>query len=325
MSTQQRWEFLLRYAVRAPSSHNSQPWRFRVAEDGRLHVHADRSRALPVVDPAGRELVMSCGAAVAHLRVALRHLGHAGDVVPFPDPLAPDLLATVGFGPPHVPSVADDLLFEAIGTRSTHRGPFEGRDLPSPTLTELVGEAERFGATVAVLTGDDQVRVAALVGEGDQIQFGDSRFRRELAAWIRPNHTRRLDGIRGAALGLGGLASLLAPTIVATFDTGASQAKKDEQLALRAPALLVVSSPGDTPSDWLSAGQAVAMLLLRATCQGLAASFLNQPIETPALRDRLRALVGGDDYPQLLLRVGYAPADLDSLRRPVSDVLAGRG
>src|SRR5688572_13583665 len=82
---EQIWEFLLRYAVRAPSGHNTQPWRFRIT-DGRVHLYADSSRSLPVVDPEGRELVMSCGAALAHLTVALRHFGYAGDVSPFPDP-----------------------------------------------------------------------------------------------------------------------------------------------------------------------------------------------------------------------------------------------
>ncbi|HZA73546.1 MAG TPA: hypothetical protein VE476_11620, partial [Propionibacteriaceae bacterium] len=90
-TAEQIWQFLLRYAVRAPSGHNTQPWRFDIAE-GRLHLYADRSRALPVVDPEDRALVMSCGAALAHLTVALRHFGYAGDVSPYPDPDDPDLL-----------------------------------------------------------------------------------------------------------------------------------------------------------------------------------------------------------------------------------------
>jgi hypothetical protein len=316
------WEFLLRDAVRAPSRHNTQPWRFHIADD-HLHLYADRSRALPVVDPGDRELVMSCGAALAHVTVALRHFGYAGEVAALPEPADRDLLATLGLGRAHTPRPGDHQLFEAIDNRHTHRAAFETRTIPDAVLTQLGRDTRRAGATLHVFTGDEAPAViATLVGEGDRAQFDDAGFRRELAAWIRPNRTRRPDGMPGYAFGTSDLPSLLGPTMVATFNTGASQAKKDEQLALTAPALLVLTTAGDIPSDWLMAGQAVAVLLLRAAANGLSASFLNQPIEVPALRARLRDLVDTDRCPQLLLRIGYpATADRPTPRRTVADVL----
>ena len=320
-TAEQIWQFLLRYAVRAPSGHNTQPWRFGIAE-GRLRLYADRSRALPVVDPEDRALVMSCGAALAHLTVALRHFGYAGDVSPYPDPDDPDLLATVGLGQAHTPRPGDHQLFEAIDNRHTHRASFETRPVPHTLLARLGRDTHRTGAALHVFTGDEpKAAIAALVGEGDRTQFADAGFRRELAAWIRPNRTRRPDGMPGYAFGISDLASVLGPTMIATFNTGAGQARKDEQLALTAPALLVLTTAHDTPSDWLTAGQAVAMLLLRAASHGLAASFLNQPIEVPALRRGLRDLLGGSDSPQLLLRIGYAATDRSTPRRTVTDVL----
>ncbi len=316
---EQIWRFLLRYAVRAPSGHNTQPWRFHIA-DGRLDLYADRTRALPVVDPEDRELVMSCGAALAHLTVTLRHFGYAGRVTAFPDPADHDLLATLQLGQAHTPRPGDHQLFEAIDNRHTHRAAFENRPLPQQILAQLTRDTHPAGATLDVFTGDEKAAIAALVGEGDRAQFNDAGFRRELAAWIRPNRTRRPDGVPGYAFGIGDLASVLGPTMISTFDTGASQAKKDEELALTAPALIVLSTAGDTPSDWLAAGQTVAILLLRAAADGLAASFLNQPIEVPALRGRLRDLVGGGS-PQLLLRIGYATSDRPTPRRTVTDVL----
>ena len=125
----------------------------------------------------------------------------------------------------------------------------------------------------------------------------------------------------GYAFGISDLASILGPTMIATFNTGESQARKDARLALTAPALLVLSTAGDSPSDWLTAGQAVAVLLLRAAAHGLAASFLNQPIEVPALRRRLRDLIDGSDSPQLLLRIGYAAPDRPTPRRTVANVV----
>jgi hypothetical protein len=180
-----------------------------------------------------------------------------------------------------------------------------------------------------VVTGEkDQAAldvIADLVAEGDRAQFADADFRRELAAWMRPNRTRRPDGIPGYALGIADLPSVLAPKLIAAVNTGSTQARKDEQLARTAPALVLLSTAHDTPADWLSAGHALAILLLRATADGLCASFLNQPIEVPALRVRLRDLVPDGAYPQLLLRIGHAPNDQPTVkatpRRPVADVL----
>lgn len=320
-SAEETWEFVVRYAVCAPSGHNTQPWRFAISGD-LLHLYADRSRRLPVVDPDDRELVISCGAALAHVVTTLRHFGYAGDVSPLPDLANRDLLATVNLGQAHTPQPGDHELFEAIGARHTHRAAFETRPVPHPLLAQLKRDTQQTGAAVHVFTGDKpQEVIAELVAEGDRAQFSDARFRRELAAWVRPNRTRRPDGMPGYAFGVSDLPSMLGPTMIATFDTGAKQAKKDEQLALTAPALIVLSTAGDTPSDWLTAGQAVALLVLRATVHGLAASFLNQPIEVPALRVRLRDLLGSSGSPQLLLRVGYGTLDRPTPRRTVADVL----
>ncbi|HEX5879326.1 MAG TPA: nitroreductase family protein [Actinomycetota bacterium] len=326
---EQIWEFLLRYAVRAPSGHNTQPWQFHIADE-RLHLYADRGRALPVVDPEDRELVMSCGAALAHVSVALRHFSYAGDISPFPDPANRDLLATLGLGQAHTPQPGDHDLFEAIDHRHTHRAAFENRPIPHQVLAQLKRDTDQAGATLHAFTDDDtKDAIATLVGEGDRAQFDDADFRHELAAWIRPNCTRRPDGMPGYAFGISDLPSVLGPTMIATFNTGASQAKKDEHLARTAPALIVLSTAGDTPADWLAAGQAVAVLLLRAAAHGLGASFLNQPIEVQPIRVRLGTLLDSSDSPQLLLRIGYAttdgPTPRPTPRRTVADVLTNTG
>jgi hypothetical protein len=317
---QEVWEPLLRSAIRAPSGHNTQPWRFQISDDG-LRMYADRSRALPVVDPDDRAMVISCGAALAHLVGALRHSGYSGGVSHFPDPADPDLLAVVALGQPCTPGPDDHALFEAMDGRHTHRADFDDRPVPAEILTQLGEDVRRTGANLRVFTDDEsRAAIATLVGEGDRAQFSDPGFRHELAGWIRPNRTRRSDGMPGYAFGISDLASLLGPTMVATFDTGARQARKDGHLALAAPALMVLSTAGDTPPEWLVAGQALAVLLLRATTHGLAASFLNQPIEVPALRARLRDLIGGG-VPQLMLRVGYGAPGRPTPRRSVADVL----
>ena len=140
------------YAVLAPSAHNTQPWRFRVTEAG-IELHADRTRALGVSDPDGRELAISCGAALFHLRVALRRFGHMDRVHLYPDPKKPDLLALVSRGDEVRASREVLTLFRAIRERRTHRPAFQERDLGAPDLALLREAAEDEGGWMRPLAG----------------------------------------------------------------------------------------------------------------------------------------------------------------------------
>jgi nitroreductase len=320
--TEEKLRFLLNYAVLAPSGHNTQPWLFRVRGD-EVELYADRTRGLPVVDPEDRALVISCGAALLYLRVAIRYFGYADEVQTFPDPEDPDLLARVRLGPEREAAEEVEMLFRAIPKRHSNRGPFEGRQVPRRLLSALQAAAWEEG-TWLHLTQDEDAKhaLAELIAEGDRLQLADKRFRWELASWVHPNRTKSRDGIPGYAFGFGDLMSLAGPFVIRTFDTGKGQAAKDRQLAEGSPVLAVLSTEGETPADWLLAGQALARILLRARAQGVWASFLNQPIEVPELRPRLREAVGEVGFPQLLFRMGYGPEVRPTPRRSVAEVSA---
>ncbi len=318
---EEQWAFLLNYAVLAPSGHNTQPWLFRIAGDG-LEIYADRRRALPVVDPGDRELVMSCGTTLFHLRVAMRHFGIASVVRLLPGGTDSDLMARVRMGEASEPTLNDHRLFTAIKRRHTNRQPFDDRPVPQPELDRLVDAARAEGATLHVLRdARDKQALAALIAEGDRIQGSDARFRRELAAWVHSNRAQSRDGLPGYALGLGDWASYAGPFVVRTFDWGRGQAARDRQLAEGSPVLLVLTTEEDTEAAWLQAGQALDAVLLQGCAYDLQASFLNQPVEVPALRPRVADLLGTDEHPQLILRMGYAPPADPTPRRPVREVL----
>ncbi len=313
--------YLLNYAVLAPSGHNSQPWLFKIAGD-EVELYADRTRALPVCDPEDRELVIACGAALFHLRVALYHFGYEGKVQTFPDSNEPDLLARVGFGEKRKPTAEDELLFNAITKRRTNRRPFESRHVPDKVLAELKTVAGREKVLLQIVQGEDERnQIADLVAEGDRIQMADASFRRELAAWIHPNRSVSHDGMPGFALGLGNLASSFAPIIVRTFDFGKGQAARDRQLATGSPVLALLCTDGDSPTDWLTTGQGLARVLLRARAEGIWGSFLNQPLEIPKMRSKLRDLLRLKGFPQLLLRIGYGQEVKPTPRRTAGEVL----
>lgn len=342
--------FAVRYAVLAPSSHNSQPWHFRVEPEG-IDVLADRARALPVVDPGDRELTISVGCAVHHLRVALRALGLGERTLILPDRSQPDLMARIEparhDAEPGRASEHDVSMFKAIPRRRTCRHAFESRSVPGTMVTALVRAAERAiggaeeragarsrgsadepargsaGERAELVVVDDALnrgKLAALIAEADQIQFADRSFRRELAAWMHHSRTSSRDGLPGYALGMGELASLVAPLIVRTFDVGKGKAARDRDIAVHSPVLAVVRTDRDDERGWLAAGQALSAVLLTAAAHGLTASYLNQPVEVPALRAKLDKVAPGLMAAQLVLRLGFGPHTQRTPRRGLDQV-----
>jgi len=322
-SSSDKLRYLLNYAMLAPSSHNSQPWRFKVIDDG-VELYADRARALPVVDPEDRELIISCGSALFHLRMAVSHFGHSCIVSWFSPENNNDLLARVRLGEERKARSEEEMLFDAIVKRRTNRMPFEPRQIQEKLLTELEAMATEEEAWLSIIHLEDKRhKVADLIAEADRIQMADRRFRRELAAWIHSNRSSTRDGLPGYAFGYGDLASSVATLLVRTFDIGRGQAAKDRELAAGSPVLAVLGTDRDDSSAWLSVGQALSRVLLRACADGVSASFLNQPIEVPELRIKLSEIMDRRGYPQLLLRMGYGPRIRPTPRRMVAEVLVG--
>lgn len=305
---------LLRQATRAPSSHNTQPWIFRVT-GSTISLFADRTRALPVNDPEDRELTISCGCALANLELAAAGQGLGATVRILPDPDDPDLLAVVELGPgPGAADAAD--LVAAIPERHTYRKKFRDEPVPGDVVACLVAAAEAQGAWLAVIEGQTRrSALAALVAEGDSTQWSNPAWRRELAAWMHPRH-------KGDGLAMPGLLAPVAQGIVRSFDMGKGVAARDSDIAAGSPLLAVLGTDGDTPADWIEAGRALERLLLTARARGLQASYLNQPIQVAELRPRLGALIGESRPPQVLLRLGYPAEEIGMApRRPLEEVV----
>ncbi len=314
-------EHAVRCATLAPSSHNSQPWLFQLGEK-HVDLWADRSRALPVVDPFDRELVISCGAALFHLRIALQRLGWRVQVDLLPDSHAPDHLARVTLEERESPSTETRLLYDCIPRRHTNRGPFEPRAVHPSLVLELMQCATREGVWLESLDAQAKLVAAHLISEADRRQFRDPHFRRELAAWMSTGLHGRQDGMPGSALGLGPVESTLAPMILRTFRwKDEERASHDEELALGSPLLLVLGTWHEEPAEWLAAGQALEHVLLASCAAGLDASFLNQAVEVSNFRHRLRELAGRSGFAQLVLRLGYGTPAPPTPRRRLQDVL----
>jgi|SRR5215208_261523 hypothetical protein len=321
---QEKLRFLMHYAMLAPSRYNTQPWLFW-AQGDTVGLCADRTRALPIVDPENRELTMSCGAALFHLRVALGRFGYAYSVEPFPNRWNPDLLALVRLGAMRDPTEEEAALFHTMFVRRTNRMLFEEREVPEGILSALETAASKEGARLYLVKDKGtREKVAQLIYEGSRLQWADEHFRRELADWVRPNRTDSRDGMPGGAVGFGELMSMMWPAFASAFEPGHNRAAKDRLLATEAPVLAVLATEDNTRAEWLLAGQALSRVLLRAGAEGMSASFLSQPIEVRALRSRLIDALGAAGHPQLIFRMGYAPEVRPTPRRSATELTIGR-
>ncbi len=314
----------LRLAVRAPSVHNCQPWRWLVGR-GSVHLYADGSRQVPATDPHGRDLLISCGVALDHFLIALASLGRGARVRRMPNPAHPGHLATVEHFPQNATdTAADATLAAAIARRRTDRRPFSSWPVPGELVGELLELARVRGVGLEAIT-EPAVRwklFHAITTAAEQ-QANDPAYAAELAAWSGRGAGSD-DGVPAANTpapqeipGQMPMRAFANPGLAQPPSTGEPENA----------ALLLLTTPTDSALDWLRAGEATSAILLTATEHGLANSPLTQPLEVDDTRRFVRSRVTtADTYPQILLRIGWAAAGAAELpptpRRPLDDVVA---
>jgi hypothetical protein len=312
--------YIAQYAALAPSTHNTQPWVFAVA-DGALDIFANRTRSLPVCDPHDRELTISCGAAVQFAWLAGRSYGFEVEVDLLPDRANADLLARISLGETRLACWAESRRFRAIPDRHTNRSAFKPLTPTKMRALERLADLAQAHDTLFRLVSDDTIigTIAELVARGDRIQMADSSCRRELARWVRPQASG--DGMSLASFGLRDAWSHPIAGLLRRLDAGRVTARKHEMLIRSSPWLGLLACAEDTPASWLKTGRALADILLELTANGLVASFANQPIEVPALRGELATAFAEPALPQMLIRIGIADPVAPASRRDIEELL----
>jgi nitroreductase len=306
---------LVRAAVRAPSIHNTQPWLFRL-RDGGIELLADRTRRLPVTDPTGWAMRISCGAALFNLRLALAMRETPAQVRLRPSPGDADLLARIAPGPPRPANPEEELLYAAIPERRSSREPFWPDPVPAAVRARLVAAARAEGAWLELLIGKEPVAALAEIAQAaDRVLNRIPGYLDELSAWTRRNGANDGDGVPAAAGGPSPEPQDLLPQ----RPFGAPRAPGRDYES--EPLVAVLGTAGDAPVDQLVAGQALQRVLLTATNSGLATSMLSQPIEVASAREQLRLALGRFGAPQMVLRIGFGQPGSPTPRRDPRDVI----
>ncbi len=305
-------------ARRAPSSHNTQPWQFRLTPTV-IELHADLERRLPVADPDGTEMRLACGAALFNLRIAMRGAGIRPTVTLLPDPDQPQLIAAVRHGgrKPITPDI--ERLLRAVPQRHTNRHPFSDVAIATSEQYSLRRAALDESAWLHIVTDLEQrATMRTLAAQAHQTQMADAAFRDELFTWTG-NTDERDDGVPASA---GGPHSEPHDRwVMRDFSAGHASTRVPGKDFEAEPLVAVLTSHLSGRTADVQAGQALQRVLLTAAADGLSVSYLSQIVEVPATRDALRRLIGGDRPPQAVLRMGRGWPVPATPRRQIADLL----
>ncbi|QSP94687.1 hypothetical protein LPB19_16180 [Marinobacter salinisoli] len=309
---------LVRYATLAASSHNTQPWRFKLERNG-IWVLPDVSRRCPAVDPDDHHLFASLGCATENLMLAAQAAGLKGRCR-F-DASTSGVFIEFETAPP-----TRSPLFDAIPHRQCCRTEYDGKPLSEADLKHIQNSGCGDGVSTLLITDTrGKALVTGYVVKGNNAQFADRAWANELKSWIRFSANEAVqtcDGLYGPAMGNPSVPRWLGLLAMKATFSANQQNSKDRRHIQSSSALAVIYSECDDIPHWIEAGRCYQRLALQVTALGLKTAFINQPVEVANLRGEFARAIGiGDRRPDLAVRIGHGPEMPRSLRRPVEDVL----
>lgn len=315
---------MIRFAILAPSGHNTQPWIFSIDEN-RITIYPDYQRRLSVVDADDHALFISLGCALENLIIAANQFGYRAHVS---YDLEPDKSEKITLELEKNSESRENGLFEAIPRRQVTRQQYDSRTIPEQELKALETAAVQKGIIFKLFTMSSKIKpLIEFVKEGNRLQFNNKQFVDELISWIRFNKKsaeRTRDGLYSATMGAPSIPTWMGK-LVMKLTSAENEAKKCEKAIKSSPALMMFIAETDDKRRWIDLGKSFQRVALTATQRNIKHAHLNMPCEEKSVRKNLQQHLGLNfEHPLLLLRIGYAEDMPDSLRRPVKDVLTER-
>lgn len=314
------FEFLVAQAVKAPSGHNTQPWKFRQNESA-VEIYPDFDRRLPVVDPDDRELFVSLGCAVENLCLAAQTKGYKSAVsVGDKGVITVSLAEEAGVKP--------SPLFNQIDARQTNRSVYNGEEIALDVLKKLQSIRSEKGISVHYYARQTKQfnDIEQYVLQGNTRQMQNEAFKAELKSWMRFNKKHQdqtLDGLSYAVFGAPNVPRWMAEPIMSMAINAKTQNKADREKIASASHLVLFTTRENSRREWVSLGRTLQRFLLTTTELGIVHAYLNQPNEEVEIASEMTRTLGLDgEYPTILLRIGYGKQQAYSKRRPIGDVIA---
>lgn len=295
---------IVQYAVKAPSGHNTQPWKFRIKNDS-IEILPDFDLTLTAVDNTRREMYISLGCATENLCIAATHFGYEYHIVKSNGQSVIVQLKKSSTG--------EDPLFNVIAQRQTNRSVYQKRKIAADTL-QLIQQVP-LEPNVGMYFFENGSSLAdtltTFIARGNTIQMTDKAFKEELLNWIRFNKKQirqTNNGLTFQTLGFPSLPGFMARVIINSHLKPAQQNKSDLEKVYSSSHLILFTTQHNTPEEWIALGRSLERFLLKTTALGIANGYMNQPCEVTALANELqRTLPVNNEFPTLLLRIGYAP------------------
>jgi nitroreductase len=311
VTDEERIRFLLRFALLAPSSHNSQPWQFRIESKKAFSINRDDSRALHYSDQKNRQLYISLGCAIQAVRIACDHYGLLVKIS-YTDTGAKMDIADLEKDD----TKADSHVFEALHSRSVNRQPYESTVFPP---SELVTNIQTMFPSLSIVLVSDQKqkeKIANIVLEGIDLAMSNPQFRKELAQYLIPTSSTQSVGMPGNTLGIPFFMSYIAPMLMKLININkAEEGKNKTLLYAHTPAFIIITSHVDNKVAWMEAGRAYMQFALSAHVAGFTTHPMAAPIEAGDCPKQLSAILKTGDHPLFLLRVGKS-LSMKSLHSP---------
>lgn len=313
------FKFLVKQAVKAPSGHNTQPWKFH--RDGSVvEIHPDFDRKLPVVDPDNRELFVSLGCAAENFCLAAQTKGYESAVS-----VGDTGVVTVSLM--EKADIKTNPLFNQIDARQTNRSVYSGEEIALDALKRLQAICSEDGVSVHYYARQTKQfnDIEQYVLRGNTHQMQNEAFKAELKSWMRFNKKHQdqtLDGLSYAVFGAPNVPRWMAEPIMAMAINAKAQNKADRKKIESASHLVLFTTANNTPNEWVGLGRTLQRFLLTATELEIVHSYLNQPNEEAEIATEMVRILGlTREYPTILLRIGYGKQQAYSKRRPVEDVI----
>lgn len=320
-------EDVVAYGLLAPSSHNTQPWKY-IIDGNYIKILPDYDRSLPYSDRFNREMFITLGCTWANCEIAAKHFGYEVISEVLPEDEIDDVAIRIKCTKPTSPRMKDKnrsnitALFDAITLRQTNRGPHTKQKIEDIVLELCNRQIDRTDMLVHILTDTKRKNVIAdIAAEVAAFVYNDPVFKKELQEWLRPISTKEKDGIALFDTGLPAKATeRIVKNIVNADPT--EEAKRDKGLIKASTALFVLSAQCDTKESWLRAGRAIEYCWLVFASYGIAVAPMTGLVEHPVAHKKLMQLLDVTHKPLFFARIGYVAARTHvSPRRPLEDVL----